>query len=203
MSDQASLEGVIMRFLLAFLISLPAVVLAQSTTATSSPEKSTQSVNSQFVGAWRLVSIETVRANGEVIFPFYGRHPEGMLMYDATGWMSVQIVSDPKPTVPTAASRESFLSAPAADKVKAVDGYYAYYGTWTVDASASTVTHHIQESLYPAERGEEGVRKFAFEANRLTLTAQSHEMGEVHVRRLVWERVASGKAIPADNGLTH
>ena len=49
----------------------------------------------QLVGAWRLVSIETIRSNGEVIFPFYGKHPEGILMYDGSGWMSVQIVSDP------------------------------------------------------------------------------------------------------------
>jgi hypothetical protein len=178
-----------MIFLLLFLISLPGVVVAQSTTATSSPEKSAQSISSQFVGAWRLVSIETLRANGDVIYPFYGKHPEGMLVYDRSGWMSVQIVSDPKPAVPTADSRESFLAAPAADKVKAIDGYYAYYGTWTVDPAASTVTHHIRESLYPAERGENGVRKFTFEGNRLTLTAHSHEMGEDHVRRLVWERI--------------
>ena len=49
----------------------------------------------KFVGAWRLVSIETIRPNGEVIYPFYGKHPEGMIMYDKSGWISVQIVSDP------------------------------------------------------------------------------------------------------------
>jgi hypothetical protein len=52
-----------------------------------------------------LVSIETKRPNGEVIYPFYGRHPEGLLIYDRSGYMSVQIVSDPKPTVPLASSR--------------------------------------------------------------------------------------------------
>lgn len=173
-----------MRFFLLF-VFLPALALAQS----PSGQKPAQSIKDQFIGAWRLVSIETMRANGEVIYPFYGKHPDGMLMYDASGWMSVQIVSDPKPTTPTAATRESFLAAPAADKVKAIDGYYAYYGTWTVDPAAATVTHHIRESLYPAERGEDGVRKFTLEGNRLTLTARSHEMGEDHVRRLVWERV--------------
>lgn len=178
-----------MRILVCVLFALPAIVFGQSQSAASSPQISAQS----FVGAWRLVSIETVRTNGEVIYPFYGKHPQGMLMYDASGWMSVQIVSDPKPAVPTADSRESFLAAPAADKAKAIDGYYAYYGTWTVDAAASTVTHHIRESLVPAERGEDGVRKFTFDGNLLTLTAKSHEMGEDHVRRLVWERVTPAK----------
>ncbi len=178
-----------MRFLLCLLIAFPVVVLAQAPAANPSSEKSAKSITSQFVGAWRLVSIETVRANGDVIYPFYGKHPEGMLIYDASGWMSVQIVSDPKPTMPAADSRDNFLKAPAADKVKAIEGYYAYYGTWTVDASGSTITHHIREALYPGERGKDFVRKFTFEGNRLTLMAQVQEMGEDHVRRLVWERV--------------
>lgn len=171
---------------LLWLVLLPAIALGQTQTA-GSP---TQSITNQFAGAWRLVSVQTVRANGEVIYPFYGKHPEGILIYDASGWMSVQIVSDPIPTMPAADSRDTFLAGSAADKVKAIDGYYAYYGTWTVDASALTVTHHIRQSLYPGERGKDFVRKFTFEGNRLTLIAQVHEMGEEHVRHLVWERVS-------------
>lgn len=150
-------------------------------------------VADRFVGAWRLLSIETLRAGGEVIYPFYGKHPEGLLIYDRNGWMSVQIVSDPKPTVPHEDSRESFIAAPASEKVIAINGYYAYYGTWTVDASKSTITHHIQQSLYPGERGESGERHFSLEGDRLTLTAKTHEMGEDHQRRLVWERAAASQ----------
>jgi hypothetical protein len=161
---------------------LPSAVCAQ--------EKATQeeSIADKFVGAWRLVSVETKRPNGELIYPFYGKHPEGLLVYDRSGWMTVQIVSDPLPAVPTASSRESFREAPAAEKAIAIDGYYAYFGTWSVDAAKSTVTHHIQQSLYPGERGEEGVRQFTLQGDRLTLVAKTHEMGEDHERRLVWER---------------
>jgi len=147
----------------------------------------------KLVGAWRLVSVQTTRPNGEVIYPFYGKHPEGLLIYDRSGWMSVQIVSDPKATLPHADSRENFLKAAPAEKATAIDGYYAYYGTWVVDASASTVTHHIENSLYPAERGEDGVRHLSLQGNLMTLTANSHEMGEDHQRRLVWERIESSR----------
>jgi hypothetical protein len=146
-------------------------------------------VRDQLTGAWRLVSVETTRANGEVIYPFYGRHPEGLIVYDRSGWMSVQIVSDPRPVVPTADSREDFVTAPVSEKATAIDGYYAYCGTWTVDATKATVTHHIKQSLYPAERGEEGVRHFVLEGDHLTLSAKTHEMGEDHERKLVWERI--------------
>jgi hypothetical protein len=145
----------------------------------------------QLVGAWRLVSIETVRPNGEVIYPFYGKHPQGLIIYDRSGWMSVQIVSDPAPTVPATSSRESALKAPSTEKSSAFDGYYAYYGTWTFDAAMSTVTHHIQQSLTPGERGEDAVRHFVLDGDRLILTAKTHEMGEDHERKLVWQRVVS------------
>ena len=127
---------------------------AQEVKKTADVTQQARAVSEMLIGTWRLVSVETTRPNGEVIYPFYGKHPQGLLMYDSSGWMSVQIVSDPSPTVPTAASREEFLKAAPAEKEKAIDGFYAYYGTWSVDASGSTVTHHIQQSLYPAERGE-------------------------------------------------
>jgi len=143
-------------------------------------------------GAWQLVSVETVRPNGEIIYPFYGKFPKGMIVYDRSGWMSVQIVSDPKPVVPTGNSRDPFKNAPAAEKAVAADGYYAYFGTYSVDVTASTVTHHLKESLYPGERGEDFVRHFSIADGRLTLVANIHEMGEDHLRRLTWQRASSG-----------
>jgi len=164
-----------------------ALTQAPAKPAASAPI-SQASVRDQLLGAWRLVKIETIRSNGEIIFPFYGRNPEGLLVYDRSGWMSVQIVSDPKPSVPSASSREGFLASPLSERASAADGFYAYYGTWEVDASGHSVTHHIKQSLYPAERGEDAVRQLTIEGDRLILTAKSHEMGEDHVRRLVWER---------------
>lgn len=165
------------------------VVLTAWMRAPSQPPVDPASLAARLVGAWRLISVETVRANGDVIYPYYGKHPEGLLIYDRSGWMSVQIVSDPKPSVPTVSSREGFRAAPLADKAAAIDGYYAYAGTWSVDSSRSTVTNHITQSLYPAERGEDGVRQVTIEGKRLTLVARAHEMEEDHLRRLVWERI--------------
>jgi len=153
------------------------------------PASSRPGPQQKFVGAWRLVSVETVRPNGEVMYPFYGKHPQGLIMYDASAWMSVQIVSDPAPTEPGASSREEMLRAPVSEKAAAFDGCYAYFGTWTVDEAKGTVTHHIQQSLYPAERGEDGVRRFVLEGDRLKLSAKTHEMGEDHERRVVGERL--------------
>ena len=171
-----------------------AVALAQRPAKPVDPAPATQeSVRDRLPGAWRLVKIETIRSNGEIIFPFYGKNPEGLLVYDRSGWMSVQIISDPKPTVPTTSSREGFLAAPASERASAADGFYAYCGTWEVDSSGRTVTHHIKQSFYPAERGQDAVRQLTLEGDRLILVAKAHETGEDHERRLVWERVSTEK----------
>lgn len=161
----------------------------QESAKKSASAQQLSSVSERLVGAWRLISVETKRGNGEVIYPFYGKHPQGLLIYDRSGWMSVQIVSDPNPAVPTASSREGFLKATPAEKEKAIDGFYAYYGTWSLDQSGSSVTHHIRQSLYPGERGEEAIRQLILDGKRLTLSAEAHEMGETHERILVWERI--------------
>lgn len=54
--------------------SLVALAVAQSS--------SDRKLRDLLPGAWRLVSIETIKPNGEVIYPFYGKHPEGILVYD-------------------------------------------------------------------------------------------------------------------------
>ena len=164
-----------MRSRFAILFCCLTVVLSQA----QSTKPQSASVAEKLAGAWRLVSIETIGPHGEVTYPYYGKHPEGLLIYDRSGWMSVQAVADPKPTVPKSASREEQLAAPLTEKAAAIDGYYAYCGTWTVDPKAETVTHHIQQSLFPGERGQNGVRQFSLDGDRLTLTARVHEMGKI------------------------
>ena len=184
-----------MRFLLSILFCCFTLVLSQAQSAKPEPATPQAAATSaRLAGAWQLVSVETIRPNGEVIYPYYGKHPEGLLIYDRSGWMSVQIVSDPKPVIPNGDSRAAIFAATPEQKASALEGYYAYFGTWTVDPSGATVTHHLRQSLYPGERGEDFVRQLSFDGNRLTLIAKAHEMGEDHQRRLTWERVGTQPA---------
>jgi len=180
-----------MRFRFSILLCCLANVLSQAQSAKPvSPSAQPGAGAEKLVGAWQLVSIETVGPHGDVTYPYYGKHPEGLLIYDRSGWMSVQIVSDPKPDLPNIDSRAAILAATPEQKAIAVEGYYAYFGTWTLDQSASTVTHHLRQSLYPGERGEDFMRQFSIDDDRLTLIAKVHEMNEEHQRRLVWKRTA-------------
>jgi len=68
-----------MRLCPSILLICAALVLGQSVSALwASPrpaEKQGPAVAEALVGTWRLVSVETTRPNGEIIYPFYGRHP--------------------------------------------------------------------------------------------------------------------------------
>jgi hypothetical protein len=75
-------------------------------------------------------------------------------------------------------------SATAEDLRRLIAGYTAYYGTYDVDADASTVTHHVEASLNPNGVGRDLKRRYSFENNRLVLT---DEIAGVRIR-LVWER---------------
>ena len=107
-------------------------------------------VAQKLVGAWRLVSVEVT----DHTFHFAYDHPTGVIIYDRSGWMSVQI--DIRGT------RKPFVNGPAGgtseEKVAAFDNYIAYYGTYTLDLKAQTVTHHLEDASPPNWRGVNNVR---------------------------------------------
>ena len=61
----------------------------------------------------------------------------------------------------------------------------APFGTFDVDESTTTVTHHVQASLVPSWVGTDLRRTYRFEGNRLHLTAVTSSVVE-----LTWEREA-------------
>ena len=128
-----------------FLIPLCCLVVVLTEAQPAKPESASRPTSSniqKLIGAWQLVSVETVGPHGEVTYPYYGKHPEGLLVYDRSGWMSVQIVSDPKPDAPSIDSRSAILAATPEQKTSIIEGYYAYFGKWTVDPSGSTQPCH-------------------------------------------------------------
>jgi hypothetical protein len=144
----------------------------------------------KFVGAWRLTSIE---GNPPGLPGIYDR-PSGLIIYSASGRVSAQIVAkaDRKPF---AAFNQGRVSATTEDKAAAFDSYVAYYGTYTVDAKAGTVTHHLEGALIPGREGINNVRWFEFRGDdRLLLVPIEDGKGGVLSRKdakykLLWERI--------------
>src|SRR3954468_14829538 len=103
-----------------------------------------------FVGTWKLTVLEDRWSSGKVVYPL-GQDPIGLLTYETTGYMSIQLMKWPHPTF--AAGHAA--GATPEEKIAAYDGYIAYFGTYSVDEAAGVVTHYVEGSLDPTYIGVE------------------------------------------------
>ncbi len=158
------------------------------------PSGASHATRQELAGAWRLLSIQRLGPNGPTSDPFFGTDPTGILIYDPSGWMSVQIVSTHRPAMdsPAAAASRPTPGDTAQDtqlKAAALDTYYAYFGTWSYDEATSTVIHAVKASLIPGETGKSYSQAVSLVDGHLVFTRR--EMRGASVQQKVWERVAT------------
>jgi lipocalin-like protein len=120
------------------------------------------SISNRLVGRWRLVSYVAVPDQGEALFPL-GAAAKGVLDYSREGNVSVHIMGA---------------------------GYFAYYGYYSVDERAATVTHHLELCSERSLAGASNLRHIALEGARLVLSGSMSLDGRPHAIRVVWERQA-------------
>jgi hypothetical protein len=150
---------------------LLALVLALTVVAEARSEPMQSEAAQRFVGIWRYVG---TWIDGKPR-PNRGANPKGYIFYAASGEMAAQIAPDR--VNPMAGA------TPTAEEAKAaLADYVSYFGTWSLDERAGTVTHHRAASVQPGPLTDY-VRAYEFKGDRLTLrpvgTAQE----------VVWERI--------------
>jgi len=73
----------------------------------------------------------------------------------------------------------------------AVDGYDAYFGTYSVSDTTGEVAHRLEGALSAENVGIEVSRQLAVNGDNLVIRLETTTMdGEPVVRTLTWERVA-------------
>jgi hypothetical protein len=114
----------------------------------------------RFFGAWRYLG-STI--DGQ---PRTDRtDPRGIIIYDPSGHMAVQIMP----------GREEQATAPAST-------FICYFGRWSIDERARTVTHHREGDL--RVDGEiDAVREYEFAGERLILRPVGKD------QQITWERI--------------
>jgi hypothetical protein len=130
-------------------------------------------VAKRIVGLWRLVAMT---AGGQVN-PERGEHATGMVLYDAAGYMTVQIMPD-RPRKPWSGAQPTPEEA-----LDTVIGYSAYFGTYRVDEQARTVTHIRQGGIQPGPLPDL-VRRVEFIGDSRLILRPVTTSSE-----LVWERI--------------
>jgi hypothetical protein len=130
-----------------------------------------EEVANKLIGAWRYVS---TRVDG-VVSTDRGANPKGIIYYGPHGEMSVQVAPDVKRT-------RAGATMTAEEAKTAINGYIAYFGTYTIDAPAGAVIHHRQDSIQPGDTGDL-VRRFEFAGDRLILRPPNSPS------EIIWERI--------------
>lgn len=122
---------------------------------------------SQFlVGAWSLLECAEIMQDGAKRLPF-GDRALGQVVYTAGGRMSAQLVRADR----AAFASDDYRDASVEILAEAFQQYFGYFGSYTVDASAGTVTHFIEGASVPNLENKAQVRTFRLEEDRLILEA--------------------------------
>jgi hypothetical protein len=154
-----------------------------------------QGLKDRVVGTWKILSWETLRPNGEIVNIWMGLHPTGLIIYQPNGYMAVQFMADPRPTF----AQIPATSPPPYDEFRnAFFGYYAYWGTYTINEDGNGVTHNVRGSERPGEVGIKYTRYISIYGTKLVITTPSYQAGPMLPRDLL-ERMQ----IPADEELVN
>jgi hypothetical protein len=138
------------------------------------------------VGTWTLVRVDNLMPDGTRI-ELYGAGPQGLLMFDAHGRYSLQILR---------AGRSKFASN---DKAKgtpqeyadAVRGSNAHFGRYTVNAADKSITFHIEHASYPNWEGTKQTRSFVLDHDSLTYSVPTPTSGGNAIGEVEWRRAES------------
>jgi hypothetical protein len=138
----------------------PSLVRASSTDPLPLISAQDSDLAKKFVSVWRLVSIEGTQAG--LPADFWDR-PTGMIIYLPTGKMAVQIANKIH-RKSLGRNRAQWYAASPEDKAAVFDSYAAYYGTYTIDRKAGTLTPPFTGLERAGSKGRR-VRWYEFQGN--------------------------------------
>ncbi len=126
---------------------------------------SAKQLQKQLAGTWRLVSAEDFdQQTGKWVPYTFGNPPSGYFIYDATGHASIQIMTTPPVKIATPDSPTP------QEALQIFNGYIAYYGTYTVDASNISV--QVEGAWDPSQVGTPQVRPYQLKGDKLIIGDQ-------------------------------
>lgn len=146
--------------------------------AQTSAQTADKRANTKLTGSWRLVSWISRQPDG-TLKHVMGENPTGLLIYDSSGNMSVQIMDSFRPDF------EMGYSATNLEELKKIfDGYLAYFGTYTIDETQHAVVHHVKAITNPSFYGADLIRYFDLSGDQLVLSLDKDKNNS-----LTWVRI--------------
>jgi hypothetical protein len=139
-----------------------------------------------FAGVWKLTAWDfTDQASGQVSLPWDGR-ASGEFRFDENGGVAVQMMREGRPLESAQGGPSWAASLTPEQRLEALDGYLAYWGTYTADFAAKTLHLYLDASLRPGWVRREQQRRFEFSNDGQQLTLfYAVEQG---THRLTWRK---------------
>lgn len=162
-----------------------ATAVATSNAAPAEPTLTDRHTD-RFLGSWRLGSIFIRRPGGTLDYPF-GRDARGVLTYNADGRMSVGVWASDRRAFAVDDQREGTGQENAA----AMASIIGYFGTFTVDTKARSVSHHVGQAFYPNWNATTQTRFYTFDQSDRRLTLKTPPIplgGKTGTIVVVWEK---------------
>jgi hypothetical protein len=160
--------------LLTALIALPSLGVAAR-----QPEQN------RLVGTWQLVLVDNVLPDGSRMH-LYGPNPQGVLVFDATGHYSLQIMSAGRPKF--AANDKS--KGTAEEYRAAVQGSNCHYGTYQVSEPDGSVALHVEGATFANWEGTELLWPFTLSGDEAKIIVPHPTTGAPGtIGEIVWKRL--------------
>jgi len=145
-------------------------------------------LSTAMIGSWQLTTREDHTVDGRVIREAaLGADPLGLLIYDRGGNFAAQFMRRDR-SGPAAMAPAQKVSG--ANNTMPTDGYDAYFGTYTVDDAAGTVTQTLVAALSRENVGQVVTRDLAVAGDTLTVSLGTTLPDGTPVTRILkWARV--------------
>ena len=140
---------------------------------------------SQIAGAWKLITFEFRKEDGNVIYP-YGEKAQGSIIYTEAGRYSAQLMRVDRPRFEIG---DQMQGTP--EEIEAnYKGCVSYFGSYEVNPKNGYIIHHVEASIFPNMEGTDQKRFFELNGNRLQLKTPPFKLeGVKAVGILFWERL--------------
>jgi hypothetical protein len=144
-------------------------------------QQAASTLKDELVGTWMLVSAYTERQDGSQADTF-GPNPRGILIFDGNGRVFLQ---EMRSDLPKFASNNRQEGTPEENKA-IVQGSICYFGTYTLDEAAKTLSFHLEGCSFPNWTGTDQTRSFTLAGDELAWSGVGSSGRPFHN---VWKRV--------------
>jgi hypothetical protein len=119
-----------------------------------------------WVGTWRMAAIESRDSAGGPWRRPFGDAPFGYAVYGADGTHAMNFTRTP---VSAMFATRTDRGATDAELRETYEGYFSWFGRYTVDPARAVIIHRIEGSLWPSWRNTTQERPFVIRGDTMLL----------------------------------